>query len=96
MQKRDSKNNEWSKSIYRKLSAVSINGITEDNVENELHYTCSYSKDNYNNYGSKYSRFLAQSEQTRSSVVEATIKTWRGPEMDLVWSQQDKKNMSAC
>ena len=46
--------------------------------------------------GAKIHVFLAQSEQTRSSVVEATIKTWRGPEMDLVWSQQDKKNMSAC
>ena len=43
------KNKGRSKSIYRKLSAVSINGITEDNVENELHYTCSYSKGNYNN-----------------------------------------------
>ena len=33
----------------QETNAVGINSITEDNVENELHYTCNYSQDNYNN-----------------------------------------------
>lgn len=78
-----------SKAIYSELFVVGI--------KSAVIFKCKY-----NNQGTafslivQHSRFLAQDEQTKLSVVEATIKTWRGPEMDLVWSQQDKKKMSTC